>query len=62
MEKAKTGWFGYDSVLELTTKNLGNSPSFLSITHKTLSAKRFGSYRTSKINFAAEFCSGQNSG
>jgi hypothetical protein len=44
-------------VPELNTKNLGNSPSFLSVTHMTLFAKRFGSYGISKINFAAEFYS-----
>jgi hypothetical protein len=42
--------------MELNTKNLGNSPSFLTITHTTVSTKRFRSYRLSKINFAAEFC------
>jgi hypothetical protein len=55
-EKAKTGLFRYDYVLELTTKNLDNSPSFLSITHTILSAKRFRSYRILKNDFAAEFC------
>jgi hypothetical protein len=39
-ENTKTGWFGNDSVLEVNTKNLGNSPNFLSVTHMTLSAKR----------------------
>jgi hypothetical protein len=48
--------FGYDSVPELTTKNMGNPPSFLSITHMTLSAKRFRGYRISKIDFTADFC------
>jgi hypothetical protein len=33
---------------------MGNSPSFLSVTHKTLSAKRFRSYRIFKIDFAAD--------
>jgi hypothetical protein len=42
--------------MELNTKNLGNSPSFLSVTHMTLSTKWFRSYRISKIDFAAEFC------
>jgi hypothetical protein len=55
-EKAKTGLFAYDSIPELNTKNMGNSPIFLSVTHMTLSAKRFGSYRISKINFVADFC------
>jgi hypothetical protein len=35
---------------------MGNSPSFLSVTHTILSAKRFGCYRISKIDFAADFC------
>jgi hypothetical protein len=52
----KIGLFGYNSVRELNTKNMGNSPSFLSITHTILSAKRFRSYRIPKINFAADFC------
>jgi hypothetical protein len=42
--KAKTELFPMDSVLELNTKNLGNSPSFLTITHMTLFAKWFGSF------------------
>jgi hypothetical protein len=37
-EKAKTGLFGYDSVPELNTKNLGNSPSFVSVTLMAMSA------------------------
>jgi hypothetical protein len=36
--------FPKDYILELNTKNLGNSPRFLIITHMTLSAKRFRSY------------------
>jgi hypothetical protein len=50
------GLFIYDSVPEPTTKNMGNSPSILSVTHMTLSAKQFRSYRLSKIDFAADFC------
>jgi hypothetical protein len=46
-----------DFVLELNTKNLGNSTSFLTITHTTLSAKRFISYGILTIDVAAEFCS-----
>jgi hypothetical protein len=38
MEKAKMGEFKYNSVPELNTKNMGNSPSFLYVTHTTLSA------------------------
>jgi hypothetical protein len=55
-ETVKTGLFSYNSVRELNTKNMGNSPSFLSITHMILSAKRFRSYRIPKIDFAADFC------
>jgi hypothetical protein len=51
----KTGLFSYISVPELNTKNMSNSPSFLSVTYKILSAKRFRSYRISKIDFAADF-------
>jgi hypothetical protein len=47
--------FGYNSVWELNTKNMGNSPSFLPITHMILSAKRFRSYRILKTDFAADF-------
>jgi hypothetical protein len=34
---------------------MGNSPSFLSVTHTILSVKRFRSYRIPKIDFAADF-------
>jgi hypothetical protein len=54
-EKAKMELFSIDSVLELSTKNLRNSPSFLTITHMTLSAERFGCYNVLKFDFAAEF-------
>jgi hypothetical protein len=54
-EKAKTGQFCYETVLEPNTKNLGNSLSFLTHTHTTLSAKRFRNYRILTINIAAEF-------
>jgi hypothetical protein len=50
------GLFHYNSVPELTTKNMGNSPRFLSVTHTILSAKWFRSYRILKIDFAADFC------
>jgi hypothetical protein len=50
------GWFRCDSVLDLTTKKLCNSPSFLSVTHTSLSAKWFRSYVIFKIDFTAEFC------
>jgi hypothetical protein len=52
----KTGLFGYNSVWELNTKNMGNSPSFPSITHTILSAKRFRRYKISKTDFTANFC------
>jgi hypothetical protein len=55
-EKVKTGLFGYDFVLEMNTKNMGNSLIFLSINHTTLSAKRCRYYRILKINFAVDFC------
>jgi hypothetical protein len=45
-----------DSVLELNTKNLDISPRFLTLTHTTLSAKRFRSYQILTIEVAAEFC------
>jgi hypothetical protein len=54
--------FPMEFVPELNTKNLTNSPRFLTITHTTLSAKRFRCYRISTIDVAAEFCSSQNSG
>jgi hypothetical protein len=44
-----------DFVPELDTKNIGNSPSFLTITHMTLSASRFRSYEILMIDVAAEF-------
>jgi hypothetical protein len=48
--------FPKDSIPEVNTKNLGNSPSFLTITYTTLSAKRFRRYGILTINVAAEFC------
>jgi hypothetical protein len=48
--------FPKDPVLKLNTKKLGNSPSFLTITHMTLSAKRFRSHKILTIDIAAEFC------
>jgi hypothetical protein len=53
-EKEKTELFTRDSVMELNTKKLGNFPSFLTITHTTMSAKRFRSYGILTINVAAE--------
>jgi hypothetical protein len=46
-----------DFVPELNTKHLGNSTNFLTISHTTLSAKRFISYGILTIDVAAEFCS-----
>ncbi len=48
--------FPKEFVPELNTKNLGNSTIFLTITHTTLSAKRFRSYEILTIGVAAEFC------
>jgi hypothetical protein len=55
-EKAKTELFQIDYFPEPRTKNLGNSPSYLTITHTTLFAKRFRHYGISMFNFAAAFC------
>jgi hypothetical protein len=52
----KTELFPMDSVSELNTKNLDNSPSFLTTTHTTLSTKWFGIYDILKFDFVAEFC------
>jgi hypothetical protein len=52
----KTELFHREFVLELNTKNMGNSPSVLTITHTTLSAKRFRRYGISTIDVAAKFC------
>jgi hypothetical protein len=49
--------FPKEFVLELNTKNLGNSTSFLTIIHMTLSAMQFRKYRILTIDIAAEFCS-----
>jgi hypothetical protein len=46
-----------DFVPELNTKNLGNPTSFLTITHMTMSARRFISYGILTIDVAAEFYS-----
>jgi hypothetical protein len=48
--------FPKEFVLELNTKHLGNSTIFLTITHMTLSAKRFRKYRILMIDVAAVFC------
>jgi hypothetical protein len=49
--------FPKEFVLELSTKHLGNSTSFLTITHTTLSSKRFRKYGILTIDVAAEFSS-----
>jgi hypothetical protein len=43
-------------VLELNTKTLGNSTSFLTITHTTMSAKWFRKYGILTTDVAAVFC------
>jgi hypothetical protein len=55
-KKMKMELFLKDFVLELNTKNLGNSLSVLTINHTTLSARRFRSYKILTIDVAAEFC------
>jgi hypothetical protein len=47
--------FSKDYVLRLTTKNMGNSPSFPTITYTSMSAKRFRSYGILTIDVTAEF-------
>jgi hypothetical protein len=47
--------FPKEFVPVLTTKNLGNSTNFLTITNMTLSAKRFRKYRILTIDVAAVF-------
>jgi hypothetical protein len=54
--KVKTELFPKEFILELNTKNLGNSTSFLTITHTTLSARRFRKYGILMIDVAAVFC------
>jgi hypothetical protein len=48
--------FPMEFVPELNTKNLGNSTSFLTITHMTLSSKRFRKYGILMIDITAVFC------
>jgi hypothetical protein len=54
-QKAKIELFPKDSVLELKTTKLDNSPSFLTITHMTPFAKRFRSYGILTTDVAADF-------
>jgi hypothetical protein len=54
-QKAKIELFSKEFVLELNTKNLGNSTSFLTITHTTLSTKWFRKYGILMIDVAAVF-------
>jgi hypothetical protein len=56
MKKMKTELFPKDSVPELNTTMLGNSPSFLTIPHTTPFTKRFRSYAILTIGVAAGFC------
>jgi hypothetical protein len=44
VRKSKNGTVPKGFCLELNTKKLGISPRFLTVTHTTLSAKRFRSY------------------
>jgi hypothetical protein len=48
--------FPKEFVPELNTKNMSNSTNFLTITHMTLSAKRFRKYGILTIDIAAVFC------
>jgi hypothetical protein len=48
--------FPKEFVPELNTKNLGNSASFLTITHMTLSSKRFRKSKILTIDVASVFC------
>jgi hypothetical protein len=54
-EKVRIELFPKDSIPELNTTKLGNSPSFLTISHMTLFAKRFRSYGILTTDIAAEF-------
>jgi hypothetical protein len=56
-KKAKMELLLKDFVPELSIKNLGNSTRFPTITHMTLSGKRFISNGILTIDVAAEFCS-----
>jgi hypothetical protein len=55
-KKAKMEQLGPDSVLELNTKNLGNSLTFPSITQTTLFPQWFNSYEMLNIDLTAESC------
>jgi hypothetical protein len=55
-KKAKMEQLRPDSVLELNTKNLGNSLSFPSITQTTPFAQWFKGYEILNIDLAAESC------
>jgi hypothetical protein len=54
-KKQKTELLLKDFVSELNTKNLANSTSFLTLTHMTMPARWFISYRSLTIDVAAEF-------
>jgi hypothetical protein len=48
--------FPKEFILELNTKNLGNSTSFLTITQMTLLTKQYRRYGILMIDVAAVFC------
>jgi hypothetical protein len=48
--------FPKEFVLELNTKNLGNSTSFLTITYMTLSTKQLRKYGILTIDVTTVFC------
>jgi hypothetical protein len=48
--------FPKDSIVELKTTKLGNSPSFLTNTQKPMFAKLFRSHGILTIDVAAELC------
>jgi hypothetical protein len=55
-QKVKMELFPKGFVLELNARNMDNSPSFLTITNMTLSARRFRGYKILTIDVTAEFC------
>jgi hypothetical protein len=54
--KAKMELFPKEFILELNTKNMGNSTRFLTITHTTLPFNRFRQYGILMIDIAVVFC------
>jgi hypothetical protein len=53
-EKLNMGLFGWDFSLEMYTKKLDNSPSFLSVTYTASSDQRFRRYGILRIGKTAE--------